>query len=140
MQLAERAANDAASTLDVDRRTDQPRSPVSSRRRRISSRPCGSAYSPRQGATYEPSLDIFGACEAAGGRRHLVTVREGRGGGLDIDFSREEGDVERAFTRGVQICPNQSAQLKPKGIGAAASGRESPTKPDFSLLIGSRMH
>ncbi len=31
------------------------------------------------------------------GRRHLVNVREGQGGRLEIEFSPELGDVGRAF-------------------------------------------
>jgi hypothetical protein len=40
-------------------------------------------------------------------RRHLVTVRKGEGGLLDIQFAPELGDVERAFVEASKGTPNR---------------------------------
>jgi hypothetical protein len=40
------------------------------------------------------------------GRRHLVTVRKGERGRLDIQFAPELGDVERAFVEAWKSAPN----------------------------------
>jgi len=40
------------------------------------------------------------------GRRHLVAVREGKNGRLDIEFNPELGDVGRAFIEASKVAPN----------------------------------
>lgn len=40
------------------------------------------------------------------GRSHLVSVRNGKGGRLDIEFSPELGDVGRAFAEASKSAPN----------------------------------
>ena len=40
------------------------------------------------------------------GRRHLVTVRKGEVGRLDVEFAPELGDVKRAFVEASRGGPN----------------------------------
>ncbi|WP_161491282.1 hypothetical protein [Bradyrhizobium neotropicale] len=40
------------------------------------------------------------------GRRHLVTVRKGKNGRIDIEFNPELGDVGRAFDEASKAAPN----------------------------------
>ena len=40
------------------------------------------------------------------GRRHLISVRNGKGGSLDIEFNPELGDVGRAFAEASKSAPS----------------------------------